>query len=206
MMQFSQDLGSDFCLTQDALLSNKEKESELLNKGKEGGAADPEVPITPNSRPGNIDGKIPVHTRENITLMGRENNYNVSDDVMRSDNEGRSSQDREADPTEQDINSTILEEESDISAEENNGWQYTKSTRRALKRKHPAVAARKSSRLLKEREGMLGDTSTRGATTDTAAGMSNELINSFAILNTVDDDQLEHLALDCDVSLGGESG
>ena len=82
---------------------------------------------------------------------------------------------------------------------ENEIWsQYKNSKRNKKRRACPAVATRRSSRM---------GASTKGASTNilggAEAGTFNIPANSFAILNTMNDDDLASIADDCDIVLGG---
>ncbi|CAO2194224.1 unnamed protein product [Urochloa humidicola] len=78
------------------------------------------------------------------------------------------------------------------------GWESVKGTKqKTTKRKfYPVVAARKSSRVR--------EADKEGTTSSTCAGTSSSFSNNFSILNTCNDDDLEQLANDCDISLGAD--
>ncbi|CAL5084352.1 unnamed protein product [Urochloa decumbens] len=78
-------------------------------------------------------------------------------------------------------------------------WQRPQSaSKRARTRKHnPVIADRRSERIYQQELG--GGTTQAGL-----SGTSSTNPNPFAVLNSLDDDFLENLALDCDIILGGE--
>ena len=82
---------------------------------------------------------------------------------------------------------------------ENGSWSQYKSSRKLRKRRGcPVVATRKSSRM---------GTAFKGASANILGvpetGTFNIPANSFAILNTMNDDDLASIADDCDIVLGG---
>ena len=79
--------------------------------------------------------------------------------------------------------------------EETEEWNLCSNPRKSTKRrKYPAVATRKSSRM-----GAMSTSLTGGQPVPSM----DPHANSFAVLNSIDDNDLNALALDCDIMLWG---
>ena len=76
-------------------------------------------------------------------------------------------------------------------------WEVVKSLTDKHKRREPIRAARKNSRMAHKTAIPLHQLSS----TD-MPGTSTTVNNSFAILNSMEDDELEEIAMNCDVTLG----
>jgi hypothetical protein len=98
-------------------------------------------------------------------------------------------------------------EGTDIQDEGEEGLLCSRTSRKGgMKRKNMfVVASRKSSMLQQKGDQNLREKTQGGVPAGGDPGMHNDLINSFAVLNFVDDDNLEQIALDCDINLGGAS-
>ena len=97
---------------------------------------------------------------------------------------------------------TSQEQEDLVINEENEEWETVPSTNKTQgnKRFLPAVATRQSSRVLASHTTTQGG---RAASIKKGNPITTPSFNSFEILNACVHKDLEHIAIQCDVSLGG---
>lgn len=103
------------------------------------------------------------------------------------------------------VHGTTSEDEVNKDTNDKGGWKQASTTRRksAKKRRfNPAVATRKSYRMAMKVSG--DNMGKAGVTANT--GTFQNVINSFTILNSCDNYDLEELASCCDISLGEDRG
>ena len=143
-------------------------------------------------------GQIVVHTTDGVELVAA----NLWPNLVSTSSTHTESPLLDQEKPEKIINSQESMEVSDSETGgelEDGNWSHYKNSRRNRKRRAcPVVATRKSSRM---------STAFKGASANILGvpetGTFNIPANSFAILNTMNDDDLASIAGDCDVVRGG---